>query len=231
MEKRILFQSPFGVPRKQGAEALAIGLAGLGGSAISANSAAANNQKAMDFQKWSQLQAQQYQTQMYNQQRMDQENFYKKYQSPEAIASQLAQLGVNPAVALSGGHGVGASPAAMPSGMSSPALSAPVLENSGEHWAKGLTNITSSIAQLSSASKSNAEAAQILKTMPQIVRSYLLDNENKEIANSYDRLMLDIQSKYGESKAALELTESISRVVVAQQLHNNQTETKQPQHD
>ena len=49
----------------------------------------------------------------------------------KAIANQLSQLGVNPAVALSGGHGVGAAPAAMPSGISSPALSAPSLENEG----------------------------------------------------------------------------------------------------
>ena len=211
----MFFFSPTGVLRKQGAEALGLGLAGLAGSAISAQSASSNNQQALAFNKWSQLQAQQYQTQMYNQQKIDQENFYKKFQSPEAIAKALSQLGVNPSVALSGGHGVGSAPAAMPSGMSSPALSAPALENTGEHWAKGLTNITSSIAQLSSASKTNAEAQQILQTMPGVVRQYLLDNENKEIANSYDRLMLSIQEKYGDSKAAVELTEGLSRVVVA----------------
>lgn len=210
----MFFFSSTGVPRKQGAEALGLGLAGLAGSAISASSAESNNRQALAFNKWSQLQAQEYQTQMYNQQRFDQENFYKKYQSPQAIAQALSQLGVNPAVALSGGHGVGSAPAAMPSGMSSPALSAPALENTGEHWAKGLTNITSSIAQLSSASKTNAEAQQILSTMPEVVRQYLLDNENKEIANSYDRLMLSIQEKYGHSKAAADLTESLSRTVV-----------------
>lgn len=214
MEKRLFFFSSTGVPRKQGAEALGLGLAGLAGSAMSASSASANNRAALAFNKWSQLQAQDYQTQMYNQQRLDQENFYKKYQSPQAIAQALSQLGVNPAVALSGGHGVGAAPPAMPSGMSSPALSAPALENTGEHWAKGLTNITSSIAQLSSASKTNAEAQQILQNMPEVVRHYLLDNENKEIANSYNRLMLSIQEKYGDSKAAQDLTESISRTVV-----------------
>ena len=211
----MFFFSSTGVPRKQGAEALGLGLAGLAGSAMSASAASSNNQQALAFNKWSQLQAQQYQTQMYNQQKIDQENFYKKYQSPEAIAKALSQLGVNPSVALSGGHGVGSAPAAMPSGMSSPALSAPALENTGVHWAKGLTNITSSIAQLSSASKTNAEAQQILQTMPAVVRQYLLDNENKEIANSYDRLMLSIQEKYGDSKAAVELTEGLSRVVVA----------------
>ena len=112
----MFFFRPTGVPRKQGAEALGLGLAGLAGSAISASSASSNNQQALAFNKWSQLQAQEYQTQMYNQQRLDQENFYKKYQSPEAIASALSKLGVNPAVALSGGHGVGSAPAAMPSG-------------------------------------------------------------------------------------------------------------------
>ena len=118
------------------ASGLISGGTSLAGGLLSSSSAASNNQKAMDFQKWSQLQAQQYQTQMYNQQKIDQENFYKKYQSPEAIASQLAQLGVNPSVVLSGGHGVGASPVAMPSGISSPALSAPSLENEGSAFAQ-----------------------------------------------------------------------------------------------
>lgn len=210
----MFFFSSTGVPRKQGAEALGLGLAGLAGSALSASAAESNNRQALAFNKWSQLQAQEYQTQMYNQQRLDQENFYNKYQSPQAIAHALSQLGVNPAVALSGGHGVGSAPAAMPSGMSSPALSAPALENTGEHWAKGLTNITSSIAQLSSASKTNAEAKQILQTMPELVRQYFLDNNNKEIANEYNSLMLSIQQKYGDSKAAADLTESISRTLV-----------------
>ena len=101
------------------------GVGSLGAGLLSSSSASANNAKALDFNRWSQLQAQEFQRTMYNQQKMDQENFYTKYQSPEAIAKQLQKLGLNPANVLGQGQGLGGSPVSMPSGMSSPALSAP----------------------------------------------------------------------------------------------------------
>lgn len=167
---------------------LASGVIGGGSSLLSgllsSNSASANNRAAMNFQKWSQLQAQQYQTQMYNQQKMDQENFYKKYQSPEAIAEQLSQLGVNPSVVLSGGHGVGASPAVMPSGISSPALSAPSLENEGTAFAQSIQALGSAMSSLAQSGATNEQSQEALATFNERLNALFLQNNQTKLMNA-----------------------------------------------
>lgn len=167
---------------------LASGVIGAGSSLfsglLSSDSAAANNRAAMNFQKWSQLQAQQYQTQMYNQQKLDQENFYKKYQSPDAIAQQLSQLGVNPAVALSGGHGVGAAPAAMPSGIPSPSLSAPSLENEGTAFAQSIQALGSAMSSLAQSGSTNEQSQESLATFNERLNALFLQNNQTKLLNA-----------------------------------------------
>ena len=171
--------------------ATALLLSGIGGSVgslgaglLSSSSAASNNAKALDFNRWSQLQAQEFQRTMYNQQKMDQENFYTKYQSPEAIAKQLQKLGLNPANVLGQGQGLGGSPVSMPSGLSSPALSAPTLENEGTSMAQAIQAIGSSMASIAQAGQTNEQSEEYLNTFNERVNSLILKNNEQELLNA-----------------------------------------------
>lgn len=167
---------------------LASGLFGGGSSLLSgmmsAGSARANNQQALDFQRWSQLEAQQFQQQMYSQQRNDQEDFFKKYQSPAAIAKALAQLGMNPANVMGGGSGISAAPASMPSGVSSPALGAPPLENEGLALSQSIQAIGSSMASIVQASQNAEQSEEAVQTFSARVDRLLLENYGKKVANN-----------------------------------------------
>lgn len=207
---------------------LSSGLIGAGSSLtsglLSSSSAAKNNRTALDFQKWSQLQAQQWQEQMYSQQRMDQENFYKKYQSPEAIAAQLSKLGVNPAQVLTGGSGVGAAPASMPSGMSSPALSAPALENEGTALASSIQAVGNAMSSLASAGQTTEQSEEMLHTFSSRMTQLLLQNGNTRLANAkaqwdlfaeQNKLPLELQNMVLDSYGKFvqgQYTESLTRL-------------------
>lgn len=189
---------------------------------LSSSSAAKNNRTALDFQKWSQIQAQQWQEQMYSQQKMDQENFYKKYQSPEAIAAQLSKLGVNPAQVLTGGSGVGAAPASMPSGMSSPALSAPALENEGTAFASSIQSIGSALSSFAQAGYQNEQSEEMVHTLNTRMNQLLLQEGNQRLLNAkakwdlfceqvklpyeLQNMALDAYSKFVQGKYSESLT-------------------------
>lgn len=160
------------------------GAGSLGAGLLSSSSASSNNAKALDFNRWSQLQAQEFQRTMYNQQKMDQENFYTKYQSPEAIAKQLQKLGLNPANVLGQGQGLGGSPVSMPSGMSSPALSAPALENEGTSMAQAIQAIGSSMASIAQAGQTSEQSQEYLNTFNERVNALILKNNEQELLNA-----------------------------------------------
>lgn len=184
------------------------GAASLGSGIYASNSAAANNSTALAFNKWSQLNAQEFQRSMYNTQKLDQIDFYKKYQSPQAIADQLSKLGVNPANVFSQGSGINTSPASMPSGISSPALSAPHLENEGKAMAESIKAIGSSFASIAQAGQSNEQSAEYIHTFNERVTALMLQNEGKKFANNFAqwnliasqvKLPYEIQSLAGDA--------------------------------
>lgn len=184
------------------------GAASLGSGIYASNSAAANNSTALAFNKWSQLNAQEFQRSMYNTQKLDQIDFYKKYQSPQAIAEQLAKLGVNPAGVFSQGSGINTVPASMPSGISSPALSAPHLENEGKAMAESIQAIGSSLASIAQAGQSNEQSAEYIHSFNERVTALMLQNEGKKFANNFAqwnliasqvKLPYEIQSLAGDA--------------------------------
>lgn len=160
------------------------GTGSLAGGLLSSSSASSNNSKALDFNKWSQLQSQQFQQQMYTQQKLDQEDFYKKYQSPQAIAKALQQLGVNPASAFSGSTGIGTAPASMPSVPSSAALSAPALENQGAAFSKSIEAIGNAMSSIVASGAQSEQSQEMLYTFNQRMNSLILQNSGQELMNA-----------------------------------------------
>lgn len=160
------------------------GTGSLAGGLLSSSSASSNNSKALDFNKWSQLQSQQFQQQMYTQQKLDQEDFYKKYQSPQAIAKALQQLGVNPASAFSGSTGIGTSPASMPSVPSSAALSAPALENQGAALSKSIEAIGNAMSSLASSGQTNEQSSELLHTFNTRMNTLILQESGQQLMNA-----------------------------------------------
>ena len=160
------------------------GTGSLAGGLLSSSSASSNNSKALDFNKWSQLQSQQFQQQMYTQQKLDQENFYKKYQSPQAIATALQQLGVNPASAFSGSTGIGTSPASMLSVPSSAALSAPALENQGAAFSKSIEAIGNAMSSIVSSGAQSEQSQEMLYTFNERMNSLILQNSGQQLMNA-----------------------------------------------
>lgn len=160
------------------------GTGSLAGGLLSSSSASKNNETALDFNRWSQLQSQQFQQQMYTQQKLDQEDFYKKYQSPQAIAKALQQLGVNPASAFSGSTGIGTSPASMPSVPSSAALSAPALENEGAAFSKSIEAIGNAMSSIVASGAQSEQSQEMLYTFNERMNSLILQNSGQQLMNA-----------------------------------------------
>lgn len=160
------------------------GTGSLAGGLLSSKSASSNNAKALDFNKWSQLQSQQFQQQMYTQQKLDQEDFYKKYQSPQAIAKALQQLGVNPASAFGGSTGIGTSPASMPGVPSTAALSSPSLENEGAAFSKSIEAIGNAMSSIVASGAQSEQSQEMLYTFNERMNSLILQNSGQQLMNA-----------------------------------------------
>lgn len=145
-----------------------IGTAGaIAGSAVSSHGAQEANEDAMDFNAWQADLNRKWQTNIYERQRQDQENFYQKYQSPEAIGKALTGLGVNPATIFSG-QSLGGSIPSMPSVPSGSQASIGSLLNPLEPYAEGMRGVTSQAAQMISAmSDSKLKDAQTIHVLKQ----------------------------------------------------------------
>lgn len=146
-----------------------IGTAGaVAGSAISSKGAQSVNEDVMSFNAEQADKARSYQTMMYERQKLDQENFYKQYQSPEAISKSLAGLGVNPSSVFSSGQSIGGSASSMPSVPSGAQASIGSLLNPLAPYAEGLQGVTGQAAQMLSAmSDSKLKDAQTVHVLKQ----------------------------------------------------------------
>ena len=205
MENKVLFLDPLCPHRsfKCGTEGL-LGAAILGGTGLlsgglGAVSASSNNRAALAFNKWSQLQAQQYNTQMYERQLADQEALYTKYQSPQAIAEQLAKAGINPsALAAKSGFNGGSMPSVPSAGSASP-LSAPALENSGAYIGQGIEQMSRVVSNLADSQMKQRQTTKILAEI-----------KGQEIANAQADFSNYLMQKYGENEKVAQLNDLIA---------------------
>lgn len=209
MESKILFLDPLCCrPRfKCGTEGLIVasilGATGLMSGFLGSASASSNNRAALAFNKWSQLQAQDYNTKMYERQLEDQESMYNKYQSPQAIAKQLQEAGINPS-ALAGGHGFsGGSMSSVPSAGSSPALSAPALENAGVPIGNAIEQMSRVINNMAD---NDLKRQQVTKVLSEI--------KGQELANAHADFDNYLLSKYGENEKINQLRDLLSSAML-----------------
>lgn len=163
------------------------GISALGataGSAISSEGAEDANEQTMAFNHYEAQLNRQWQERMYERQRLDQENFYKQYQRPEAIAAQLSKIGVNPASIFSSGHSIGGSAPSMPTPPSGSQASVGSLLNPYASYAQGLQNVTSQTTQLlGTLSDSKLKDAQTIHTL-RMAYGQEFTNEMLEISAS-----------------------------------------------
>lgn len=167
---------------------------------------------------------------MYEQQKTDQEEYYKKYQSPQAIAQQLMQAGINPAAAVNGlTSGTGSAPS-MPSAGSVSPNSAPALENTAQPLANSVESAARSVASLATAQsqlkqgeKAAAETKETLSLLEHNVKSLMLQNAGQEAHNAYQELLNGFTKKYGDSEHALGIRKGLADILLAssQRDYNN----------
>ena len=219
--------------RKCGAEVAVgagLGLASIVGGMFSSKSASDNNARSMAYNKWALQEQERYNTEMYEKQKADQEEYYKKYQSPQAIAQQLMQAGINPAAAVSGlTSGTGSAPS-MPSAGSVSPNSAPALENTAQPLANSVESAARSVASLASAQsqlkqgeKAAAETKETLSLLEHNVKSLMLQNAGQEAHNAYQELLNGFTKKYGDSEHALGIRKGLADILLAssQRDYNN----------
>lgn len=190
-----------------GAEAamIMLGASGLASGFLSSQSAKSNNQASLGFSKWSQLQAQEYNRQMYEKQLYDQKKMYEQYQSPQAIARQLAQAGLNPS-AMSGSIGSPSIPS-VPSGGSSSPVSAPHLENQGLALGQGIESIAKAASSFAGANVQDAQAKETRTLLQDKLNQLVLQNNGQELYNAKQDWDNYIAQKFGESDAAAKLND------------------------
>lgn len=173
------------------------GISALGataGSAISSEGAEDVNQQTMAFNHYEAQLNRQWQERMYERQRLDQENFYKQYQRPEAIAQQLSKIGINPA-SIFGGQSLGGSVPSMPSPPSGSAATVGSLLNPNASYAEGLQNITSQTTQLlGTLSDSKLKDAQTIHTL-RMAYGQEFTNEMLEISASVSKWSIPEKAK------------------------------------
>lgn len=209
MENKVLFLDPLNIQPafKRGTEGLVgagiLGATGLASGLLGSSSAASNNARMIEYNKWAQKDAQAYNTQMYERQLADQESMYNKYQSPQAIAQQLKEVGINPS-ALAAGHGFsGGSMPSVPSVGSSPVTSAPQLENTG-------AIIGSSIEQMSRVISNMADNDLKQKQINKV----LADIKGQELANAHAEFDNYLFTTYGENEKISQLRDLLSSAML-----------------
>ena len=137
----------------------------LAGSALSSYGANQANEALMAFNSAEAQKNRQFQKDMYNQQLADQELMYNKYQSPEAIAKQLKNIGVNPAKVLGSGQGFGSVPS-VPSVSSGSQASVGSLDNPMAAYGQALKSTTSdAVSVLNAITDKNLKDMQALKVL------------------------------------------------------------------
>lgn len=143
-----------------------LGATGLVGSFIASSGAKSTNQAAMDFNAIEAAMNRHFQEQMYNKQLADQEALYNKYQSPSAIAAQLAKIGVNPSSVFGKGSSLGGSVPSVPSPPSGSSASIGELQNPLAPYANALTNTAKDTVQvLNGLTDKHLKDAQTVKVL------------------------------------------------------------------
>lgn len=210
MERKILFLKVNGPQKCCGAEVIPFLAASAVSSIAGSVMASQTNAEMMQTNKDMQADAQKWNEKMYVQQMQDQEDMYNKYQSPQAIAKQLREAGLNPSALASGGLSGGSMPS-VPSVGSSPALSSPSLSNPAAPLQQGINDMASSISQLSSAENQTAEAEKTRSMLAGQLESLMLQNKQMDLHNHWQEFQNYLQQNFGEDKMTSEISDNLSR--------------------
>lgn len=161
---------------------IGLGAAGLGSGLLSSSSARSNNKESIAFSKWSQLESQRYNQEMYEKQLADQERLYNSYQSPQAIAQALSEIGVNPSSALTqlGGKGM----PSVPSASGSSPVGAPHLENEGLALGQGIQSVAGALNSVANAKAQSAQAKETQTLLQEKLNQLILQNNGQELYNA-----------------------------------------------
>lgn len=207
-----------------------LGLASIVGGLFSSKSASDNNAAMLRYNQWALKEQERYNKEMYEQQKVDQENYYNKYQSPQAIAQQLREAGINPAAAVGGLTGGTSSTPSMPSVGSVSPNAAPSFENTAQPLANSVESAARSVASLATAQsqlkqgeKAAAETKETLALLEGNVKSLMLQNAGQEAHNVYQTMINELTKKYGDNEHALGIRQSLANILLSssQRDYNN----------
>lgn len=191
---------------------IGLGAAGLGSGLLSSSSARSNNKESIAFSRWSQLESQRYNQEMYEKQLADQERLYNTYQSPQAIAQALAQVGVNPASALS--QISGRSMPSVPSASGSSPVGAPHLENEGLALGQGIQQMAGAVNAIAGAKMQDARAKETRDMLQHKINGMLITQGLEQAQKDYQGLMNTLTEKYGDKKWSAEIQDLLSKAVL-----------------
>lgn len=205
--------------RKCGAEigtAMLIGgglsaASGLASGLFGSSSARSNNAATLAFNREMQQKSMDFEREMYAKQLSDQENLYNKYQSPQAIAAQLAKAGLNPS-ALAGKGLSGSSMPSVPSVGTPATPSIGGLENPAQYLISGIDAATKGISNLSSAVLQDKNAQAVSAKLGHEIELMIAQKNGQDLLNEYQSVNNFIQQEFGHDKAGAELQEIHSRI-------------------
>ena len=191
---------------------IGLGAAGLGSGLLSSASARSNNKDSIAFSRWSQLESQRYNQEMYEKQLADQERLYNTYQSPQAIAQALSEIGVNPASALSQVSGKGMP--SVPSVSGSSPVGAPHLENEGLALGQGIQQMAGAVNAIAGAKMQDAQAKETRDMLQHKINGMLITQGLEQAQKDYQGLMNTLTEKYGDQKWSSEIQDLLSKAVL-----------------
>lgn len=211
-------------------------IGGITAASISSSGAQATNAQQIGATKELQEDAQQYNTEMYNrqvadarqnyaQQRDDQQNFYKQYQSPQAIASQLQKIGINPSAVFGAGKGLQGMPTvpsiASPSAPTSPLGSIGSLMNPMASYGAVIPQMADSVSKLSSAGLDSAKTKETRDTLRYRIEQMIAETGNTKMLTEYQSLQNDITKIFGKAKAGAEISDLLTHAFLNQMAGNS----------
>ncbi|UPW41328.1 DNA pilot protein [Sigmofec virus UA08Rod_4104] len=183
-------------------------LFGSVGNAISTNQTNKTNLRiARENRQWQtdeRVAQQQWQDQQRVAQNQFSEQMYNQYSSPKAMAQQLTDAGLNPALAVDGNLGSvqasSGSSGAAPSGQS-----APLPHIQPMNLAGGFQDMASAFASLAQAKKTGVETTGLENLMDTTVESAKVQLET-------DKFLLDIHKLYGNERARAEIAKILQDI-------------------
>lgn len=153
---------------------------------------------SQQWQDQQRIASQGYQTSEREAQNAFSERMYNQYQSPDAMARQYEQAGLNPRLAVEGtaapgassGSSGGAPSASAPQGTTV----APPYQNISS-WAQGFGDIAQAMKSLAEAKKAGVETKRYEKFIDEEFRGIQLSNDAQEVANAISKVDLNVKEQ------------------------------------